>query len=120
MLYVFGPIILDGHRFQRIEERIIVQAVHFVRVVLRTETPDAQQRKVIHNTKMHKRRHRQLSLQTQTHAIDTVIDVAARIRFAQRLRLVHEAPPVQNDAGRADRTAERHRRNADARDGACV
>lgn len=38
VLHVFRPIVLDGHRFQRVEKRIVVQTVHFVRIVLRAKT----------------------------------------------------------------------------------
>lgn len=33
VLDVVGPVVLDGHRLQRVQERVIVQAVHLVRVV---------------------------------------------------------------------------------------
>lgn len=108
VLHVFRPVVLDGHRLQRVEERVIVQTVHFVRVVLRTHPERLDDRTDQPN-------------HSYTYPIDAVIDVAARrIRFAERLRLVHESPAVQENATGSDGSAQRQRSDANAGNGAHI
>uniref|UniRef100_A0A8D7ZWA0 (northern house mosquito) hypothetical protein n=1 Tax=Culex pipiens TaxID=7175 RepID=A0A8D7ZWA0_CULPI len=87
MLHIVRPVVLYRHRLQRVQERIVIQTVHLVRIV-----PDR-----------------------------AIIDVPARVRLAQRLRLVQiQIPPVQNDQRSRKPRQQPQRRQTDARDSAHI
>lgn len=87
MLDIVRPVVLYRHRLQRVQERIVIQAVHLVRIV-----PDR-----------------------------AVINVPARIRLTQRLRLVQiQIPPVKDHQRSRQPRQQPQRRQTDARDGTHV
>jgi len=87
VLHAISPVVLYRHGFQRVEERVVVQTVKLIRIVLQKQS----------------RLGCAQSFRTKFTHPYAVVDISTRIRFAQRLWLVKEPSPVDIDKHDAER-----------------
>lgn len=112
------PIVLYCHRLQRIKKRIVVQAVHLIRVILQElmqqwlETMDAD----VNGARLASN----WSTNPYTYSHRAVVNVNTWVRLAQRLRLVHVTTSIEHDADGAHSAADAKDRETNGRDGAGV